>query len=121
MVRPEPPLSDQGGRFDSLDRSSSAQDIRRSNVGISVGMVTINTSDPQRLANFWTAALGLTVELDIGDYVYLNRPTGGIALSFQRVPDPAPTGSRVHLDLSVDDPIDPANSHASRRAAVTRL
>jgi catechol 2,3-dioxygenase-like lactoylglutathione lyase family enzyme len=90
-------------------------------VGISVGMVTINTGDPQRLASFWTAALGLTVELDIGDYIYLKRPSGGIVLSFQRVGDPAPTGARVHLDLSVDDPIDPADPHASRRAAVNRL
>ena len=41
---------------------------------LSVGMVTIDCEDPQRLGQFWSAALGLPVQTDTGDYIYLARP-----------------------------------------------
>ena len=40
-------------------------------MALSIGMVTIDCSDPQSLAGFWTAALGTTVAGDYGDFVLL--------------------------------------------------
>jgi hypothetical protein len=62
-------------------------------------MITIDCTDPQRLASFWSAVLETPVERDLGDYVYLARPDdGGIVVSFQRVPEPTPGQARIHLD-----------------------
>jgi predicted enzyme related to lactoylglutathione lyase len=70
-------------------------------VGLTVGMVTIDCEDPQRLAEFWSAALELPVKSDLGDYIYLARPAGGgIVVSLQRVPEPRVGKNRVHLDLN---------------------
>ena len=69
-------------------------------MALSIGMVTIDCSDPQSLAGFWTAALGTTVAGDYGDFVLL---TGTPALGLQRVPEPRAGKNRVHLDLYTDD------------------
>lgn len=63
-------------------------------------MITIDCVDPQGLAAFWSAVLEVSVERDVGDYVYLARPDGGIVVSFQRVAEPTPGKARIHLDLS---------------------
>lgn len=64
-------------------------------------MVTIDCEDPQRLGAFWSAVLGLPVETDLGDYIYLARPAGGgIVVSLQKVPEPRVGKNRVHLDLN---------------------
>jgi catechol 2,3-dioxygenase-like lactoylglutathione lyase family enzyme len=63
-------------------------------------MVTIDCADPQRLGAFWSAALGLPVANDIGDYIYLSRPEGGVVVSLQRVPEPRVGKNRIHLDLN---------------------
>ncbi|MGH3673054.1 MAG: VOC family protein [Pseudonocardiaceae bacterium] len=54
-------------------------------MSLSIGMVTIDCSDPQSLAQFWTAALGTTVAGDYGDFVLL---AGTPALGLQKVPEP---------------------------------
>ena len=70
-------------------------------MGLTVGQVTIDCADPQKLAGFWSAALGVGVQADIGDYVVLQRPAdGGAALGLQRVPEPRAGKNRVHVDLS---------------------
>ncbi len=69
-------------------------------MALSIGMVTIDCSDPQSLAGFWTAALDTTVAGDYGDFVLL---TGTPALGLQRVPEPRAGKNRVHLDLYTDD------------------
>ena len=74
---------------------------------LSVGMVTIDCEDPQRLGQFWSAALGLPVQTDTGDYIYLARPaSGGVIVSLQRVPEPRVGKNRVHLDLNGDREIE---------------
>ena len=40
-------------------------------MSLSIGMVTIDCSDPQVVAQFWTAALGTTVAVDYGEFVFL--------------------------------------------------
>jgi predicted enzyme related to lactoylglutathione lyase len=71
-------------------------------------MVTIDCSNPQSLAEFWTAALGTTVAGDYGEFVHL---TGTPGLGLHKVPEPRAGKSRVHMDLSTDD----------RAAEVSRL
>ena len=67
---------------------------------LSIGMVTIDCTDPQSLAGFWTAALGTTVASDYGAFVLL---AGTPALGLQQVPEPRASKNRVHLDLCTDD------------------
>ncbi|WP_270887848.1 VOC family protein [Pedococcus sp. 5OH_020] len=62
--------------------------------------------DPQRLGRYWEKALG-TETLSDSEEAYETRLTvpGGpvLDLCFQRVPQPAVDGSRLHLDLRGDD------------------
>jgi predicted enzyme related to lactoylglutathione lyase len=66
--------------------------------------VVIDCHDPDLLATFWSAALGVEVAMRWHQYVVLDAPAdGGSALAFQRVPEPKSGKNRVHVDLSVDD------------------
>ncbi|MCS7482687.1 VOC family protein [Umezawaea endophytica] len=77
---------------------------------LTIGMVTIDTSDPHKLAEFWTKALRTTVQHDWGEFLVL-APEGSIQLGLQRVDTVAPGKNRVHFDM-----------HAADRAAeVARL
>ncbi|PZS40446.1 MAG: glyoxalase [Pseudonocardiales bacterium] len=69
-------------------------------MGLSIGMVTIDCSDPQSLAEFWTATLGTTVAGDYGEFVFLAGTPG---LGLQKVAEPRAGKNRVHLDLAADD------------------
>lgn len=69
-------------------------------MSLSIGMVTIDCSNPQSLADFWTAALGTTVGADYGEFVYL---AGAPSLGLQKVPEPRAGKNRVHLDLYTED------------------
>ena len=72
-----------------------------------VWYVTIDCHDPQRLAGFWSALLGLEIKGTFGssDYlVMLARPSDdAVALAFQRVPEPKVGKLRAHPDLEVRD------------------
>jgi catechol-2,3-dioxygenase len=70
--------------------------------------VSLDTTDPVRLADFYQRLLGLDVYLASDDFVALRG--AGILITAQRVPNhvPAnwPTGPNVkqmHLELAVDD------------------
>src|ERR1700722_8568766 len=73
--------------------------------------VTIDCPEPAALAQFYEALLEWPVPEGDGDFVALDPPTGGTAITFQRVagflaptwPDPA-VPQQMHLDLAVDDP-----------------
>ncbi|MFD0203894.1 MULTISPECIES: VOC family protein [Saccharothrix] len=71
---------------------------------IGIDMITIDTADPRRLADFWTKALGTSIQHDWGEFLIL-APTGEGAppLALQRVDDPTPGKNRVHFDSHVDD------------------
>ena len=72
--------------------------------------VTIDCPEPAALARFYGALLEWPVPPGDGDYVALDPPGGGTALTFQRAadfvvptwPDPA-VQQQMHLDLAVDD------------------
>jgi predicted enzyme related to lactoylglutathione lyase len=67
-------------------------------------MVTVDTTDPKRLADFWSAVLQVEIADERYEEVSLQRqPDRGVTLAFQRVPDPTPGKNRVHVDLLVAD------------------
>ncbi|NUT46823.1 MAG: VOC family protein [Saccharothrix sp.] len=69
-----------------------------------IGMITIDTADPRRLAEFWTEALGTSVQHDWGEFLVLAPAReGGLQLGLQRVADPTPGKNRVHFDAHVED------------------
>ena len=65
-----------------------------------VSFVTMDANDPERLAAFWGAVLGVEIEerSDRGRFVFLERASGTL-LCFQRVPEPMSVPPRLHLDL----------------------
>ncbi|MDQ6782916.1 MAG: VOC family protein [Actinomycetota bacterium] len=78
---------------------------------LDVGMVTIDCENPQRLAAFWSAALGMQVLGDYGEFVLLGRAGSPVHVGLQRVPEPRAGKNRVHIDLRGEP----------RRAAAERL
>ncbi|MBB5955632.1 putative enzyme related to lactoylglutathione lyase [Saccharothrix tamanrassetensis] len=69
-----------------------------------IGMITIDTPDPHKLADFWTKALATEVLEDWGEFMVLAPPAeGGVQLGLQRVDDPTPGKNRVHFDTHVAD------------------
>lgn len=64
--------------------------------------VTFDAGDPNRLAAFWSLALGYVKEAgyDFVDGASLVDPHGyGPAISFLRVPEPKTAKNRCHLDI----------------------
>lgn len=72
-------------------------------------MVTIDCTDPARLARFWCAALDVEMIGDYGEFVLLGGEN--VRLGLQRVPERKAAKNRVHVDLTGE----------SRAAAVERL
>ena len=70
-----------------------------------IGYLVIDSTNPQQLLPFWCGLLGVQVDATIGEgqYVILSLPTGGLRISFQRVPEPKQGKNRLHLDLVVED------------------
>ncbi len=72
-----------------------------------IGWIQTDCHDPERLAEFWGAVLGVEVEDRFGNppqYVNLAPATpDGPRVCFQRVPEAKVTKNRVHLDVAVQD------------------
>jgi predicted enzyme related to lactoylglutathione lyase len=67
-------------------------------------IVCLDCLDAERLAEFWTEALGYRQRKESEPYVVLVPKDGhGPALVLQQVPEPKTTKNRMHLDLHVDD------------------
>jgi hypothetical protein len=66
-----------------------------------VSFMTVDATDPGRLAAFWGEVLGTEVAetSDAGRFVFLGEANGHV-LSFQRVPEPKSVKNRVHLDIA---------------------
>ena len=73
-------------------------------MALTLGMITMDTSDATTLAGWWAEQTGSRVVQDF-DGGYLILAGGGLPalLAFQQVDDPTPGKNRVHLDLSADD------------------
>jgi predicted enzyme related to lactoylglutathione lyase len=62
--------------------------------------IIIDCADPDRLAEFWSAALGYEKVRRFGHYTMLSRGGPGFPrLGLQRVPELKATKNRVHLDI----------------------
>ncbi|MFD2469773.1 VOC family protein [Amycolatopsis silviterrae] len=73
-------------------------------MGLEMGMITIDCADPQRLAEFWKAALEVEVLGDYGEFVMLaGSASGGPRLGLQRVLEARAGKNRVHVDFSAAD------------------
>ena len=66
--------------------------------------VTFMSDDPRRLADFWSAALGLSERRDDADEtVCADAEWSYPRLTFQKVTDAEMRPRRLHLDLTADD------------------
>ena len=76
-------------------------------MGLRAMGVTIDCSDPERLADFWFEAIGFTHrEGNGGPYITISNSDVDRAvnhLTFQKVPEGKSAKNRVHLDMFVDD------------------
>ena len=69
-----------------------------------IGLV-LDCADPNRLADFWSGALGYVNVGSAGQYVALMPPPGSNApkLLLQRVTEPKVAKNRMHLDIEIPD------------------
>ena len=73
---------------------------------LDIGGITIDSTEPRQLAEFWTRALDLEVVFDAdGWHVQLRSRDGGkqAYLGLQKVSEKRAGTNRVHLDLATDD------------------
>ncbi len=73
-------------------------------MALTLGMITIDTTDAERLAGWWAEQTGASVgETNGGFYVMVSGGGLPCLLAFQKVDDPTPGKNKVHLDLTADD------------------
>jgi catechol 2,3-dioxygenase-like lactoylglutathione lyase family enzyme len=65
--------------------------------------VVIDCRDPERVGQFWSAALGLPLQVDEDGDRWLEVSEGSPDILFVQVPDAKVEKNRVHLDLRPDD------------------
>lgn len=66
--------------------------------------ITIDTTDPEKLADWWARALdGQVNPVAPPFFVVVSVPGEGPGLAFQKVDDPTPGKNRVHIDFSAAD------------------
>lgn len=71
---------------------------------LTLGMITVDTTDAMALAGWWADQLnGTIVKENDGWYVVVSLPDLDQKISFQKVTDPVPGKNRLHLDLSAPD------------------
>jgi hypothetical protein len=74
--------------------------------GVSL-QVTVDCSDPRRMAAFWSKALGYVIEFDDPANAWgatVDPGAKGPRLVFQQVPEPKAGKNRGHLDVQVGQP-----------------
>ncbi|MDQ3788373.1 MAG: VOC family protein [Actinomycetota bacterium] len=75
-------------------------------MNLNIGGITIDSTEPRQLAEFWTKALDMEVVFDAdGWYVQLRSRGDGpqVCVGLQKVPEKRVGKNRVHLDLATDD------------------
>jgi predicted enzyme related to lactoylglutathione lyase len=69
-----------------------------------VHAITVDCTDAEALATFWSALLGVEIRGRWEQYVGLSRPAPGHPrMLFQTVAGPRPEHRTTHVDLHVDD------------------
>jgi len=73
-------------------------------MALTLGMITIDSTDPGPLAKWWAEQTGGVVEQENGGWFYMvGVPGWGQKLGFQKVDDPTPGKNRQHMDLASPD------------------
>ncbi|ENN83866.1 hypothetical protein RHSP_41645 (plasmid) [Rhizobium freirei PRF 81] len=65
--------------------------------------ITIDTSNPQRLAAWWSEVLGIGIGNDYGRIVQLAASPNFLPFQFQKIEDVPTQRNRVHVDLKTTD------------------
>ncbi|HEX9260373.1 MAG TPA: VOC family protein [Acidimicrobiales bacterium] len=66
--------------------------------------LVIDANDPDRLARFWSEALGYEIAAGVAQYRSLRDPEGkGPKLLIQGVGEPKVVKNRLHIDIAADD------------------
>jgi predicted enzyme related to lactoylglutathione lyase len=67
--------------------------------------VVVDAADPERLATFWQAVLGVARVEVMADWIQLAPARGGVYLAFQPAPEPGADRATIWLrpDLEVSD------------------
>jgi len=64
-----------------------------------INTVAFDCSDPELLATFWMALLGVEIRHQDEEFTFLTaQREGGVTLAFQQVPDPTPGKNKLHID-----------------------
>lgn len=71
---------------------------------VAVRGITIDVTDLDRSATFWSRLLGITERERSDDYVWLDEVAPGVTLILQRVPELKFAKNRVHLEILAADP-----------------
>lgn len=81
---------------------------------LSVGSVTVDCAEVAKVAEFWSAALGLPLDPDASPYLASVNRTGEQLprFLFIKVPEAKTAKNRVHLDLLVEGPVSRADEVA---------
>jgi predicted enzyme related to lactoylglutathione lyase len=78
-------------------------------MGLRIGALVVECSDPGRLARFWAEALGWVISRDEDPEWVVEPPEGSREdcvvpdLLFIKVPEPKSTKNRLHVDLRPED------------------
>ncbi|MEG9249506.1 VOC family protein [Arthrobacter sp. Soc17.1.1.1] len=71
---------------------------------LTLGMITIDTTDAESLARWWAEQTGADItQTNDGWFVVLEGGGLPVMLAFQKVDEPTPGKNRIHLDLSASD------------------
>lgn len=65
--------------------------------------ITIDTDNPQKLAEWWSTALGISIANDYGQIVQLATSPNLPPFQFQKIADVPTQRNRVHFDLKTED------------------
>ncbi|MDR1213884.1 MAG: VOC family protein [Propionibacteriaceae bacterium] len=71
-------------------------------MSVKISGVTMDTLDPQRLAQWWADQIDGQIAADLGGVVFVSTESG-VNLCLQRVPEPTPGKNRLHLDCTTTD------------------
>ena len=65
--------------------------------------IMINTSNPEKLAEFWKKFLGVEEKYKVGNFLWLKNEEGQPGVGFQKVSDVSNQPQRIHFDILVKD------------------
>lgn len=71
---------------------------------LTLGMITLDTTDPGPIAAWWAQQTGATVDDPFGgSFLFVRGGSLPLTLGFQLVDDPTPGKNLLHLDLAAPD------------------